>query len=160
MTSTFPDTWPERPDAFYSDWDNFCQEVLSVWVKNKSGGALLAVLLGGGAVLGAGGLATLVAANQDYLDEKGKEWGVNNLSALLLGGGTLLGAVLGGLGGALLGKHLDKPESDDLQAQLEDARREYMTLKQDAEADLLPGDIHRLAVEHLFWKLTMDYKDQ
>ncbi|ADO75849.1 uncharacterized protein STAUR_8094 [Stigmatella aurantiaca DW4/3-1] len=119
---------------------------------------LAAVLLAGGAVLGAGGLFAVVRSNREVIDAKGKQWGVEGLSSIALGGGTILGAAVGTLGGALLnrtlGRHADRTKVDALQARLSRARREFESFRQDARNGLLNSVQHRLAVERLFLELT------
>jgi len=109
-------------------------------------------------MLGAGGMVTLIRLNQQLIDQKGREWGIPNLSALALGGGVALGAALGGIGGALLTRILSRnaPQGqvDALQARLAAARREFETLRQDLAANALEPQHHRLAVERLFAELV------
>jgi hypothetical protein len=152
-----PANWPDRPKGFFEDWTVFCIEALAKLLKEQDD-MLAAVLLAGGAVLGAGGIFALVQANREVIDAKGKEWGIESLGSIALGGGTLLGAAVGTLGGALLnrtlGRHTDRAKVDALQSRLTRARREFEMLRQDAKSGLLDSMQHRLAVERLFLELT------
>jgi hypothetical protein len=152
-----PTKWPERPKTFFEDWTVFCTEALAKLLKEQDD-MLAAVLLAGGAVLGAGGIFALVQANREVIEAKGKEWGLEGLGSIALGGGTLLGAAVGSLSGALLtrtlGRHADRAKVDALQARLSRARREFEALRQDVASGILDSVQHRLAVERLFLELT------
>jgi hypothetical protein len=158
MPYKLPTTWPQRPDGFYSDWTTFCIEALGTSLRNEQEGDWLpVVLLAGGGALGAAGMMQLVEANSDIVDRKGKEWGVNDLSAIAKGGSFLLGAALGGAGGMLLmrilNRHTDKESVDAYGHRLGLARREYEELLQDLTAGILAKEHHKAAVEYLFWRL-------
>lgn len=149
---------PDRPKGFFRDWDTFCQEAISKLVTSSSGGRLPAILLGGGALLGAGGLVALIAANSDYIDEKGKEWGIDDLGTLAMSGGGIIGAALGGIGSALitrlLSRYADAAEVDHFQARLEEARQEFEALRQDVDEGYIKKKHHRREVEQLFKRLV------
>ena len=152
-----PSTWPKRPKGFYDDWTIFCVDALSQMLKEHDD-LLAVVLLAGGAVLGAGSLFALLRANQEFIDAKGKQWGIENLGSIAVGGGTLIGAAVGSIGGALLNrtlsKHADVAKVDALQARLSKARRDFELLRQDLRDGLLDDQHHRLAVERLFMEAT------
>lgn len=152
-----PVEWPKRPKGFYEDWTIFCTDALSLLLE-KQEELLAAVLLAGGAVLGASGMYALVKANREAVDAKGREWGIEELGSIALSGGTLLGAAVGGIGGAFLSRTLgrlaDKEKVNQLQARLTMARREFEILRQDLKDGMMDDLQHRLAVERLFLELT------
>jgi hypothetical protein len=159
MTRKPSDTWPKRPKGFYDDWTMFCCQALSARLQHEDGGDDLAVvLLAGGAILGGLGMITIVAANQNAIDAKGKEWGIEKLSTIAGVGSAMLGATVGGLGVAwltrTLGRHADVAKVDALQARLATARREFESLKTERSEGRLNVDHHRAAVERLFMALT------
>lgn len=158
MANKPPGTWPKRPPGFYDDWSAFCLHALSARLSdNSSDDAIAVALLSGGAVLGAGALVAMVQSNKKVIDAKGKEWGFENLSTLVVGGGTLLGAALGGFGTALLSrtlaKHANERAVNALQSRLVNARREFESLKRLLAAKQLTGPQHQAAVERLFAEL-------
>lgn len=118
------------------------------------------VLLAGGAALGALSMIRLIEANQEIVDRKGQEWGIEDLSSLAKGGGALLGTALGGAGGALLtrilSRHASAEKVDALSRRLSSTRREYEELPQDFEARRMTRAQHMAAVEYLFWRLEQD----
>jgi hypothetical protein len=152
-------TTGQRPEGFYEEWPVFCREALAGMLSqsNSTDEILAAVLLAGGAVLGAGGLAAFVEKNRKAIDLKGKEWGIPGLSDLLVGGGAVLGALLGGLGGAMVARMLtgftNETTVNALQARLTAARREFEELKRDRAAGRLSQAEHRSAVEYLYGRL-------
>jgi hypothetical protein len=157
MSGKLPSTWPRRPDRFYRDWTTFCIEALGTALRKEQGDWLPVVLLAGGGALGAAGMMRLVEANSEIVDRKGEEWGIHDLSTVAKGGSFLLGAALGGAGGMLLtrilNRHTNKESVDAYGHRLGLARREYEELRQDLEAGILGNAQHKAAVEHLFWRL-------
>ena len=151
---------PDRPKGFYRNWETFCQETVSHLVTSNPDGRLPVILLGAGALLGASGLVALIAANSDYIDEKGKEWGIDALGTLAMSGGGIIGAALGGIGGAmvtrLLSRYADADEVDNFQSKLEQAQQEFETLGQDLDGGFMKKKQHRREVERLFLRLTED----
>ena len=151
-----------RPNGFFRDWRVFASEALSEIVRREGGrGDVLATtLLAGGALLGSAAVAAVVQANQPAIDRKGKEWGVPHLSALVVGTGGLIGALAGGMGGAMVSRLLGRYTTDKAVRALEDrlagARREYAELRQARAAGLLDEPGHRDAVELLFARLVAD----
>ena len=161
MSRSPPDEWPTRPEGFYSDWTVFCTEVFRDFLRQQRADDWVAVvLLAGGAALGAAGLFALIEANSEIIDEKGEEWGIENLSSYTQGSGVLVGAAIGGAGALLLmrilGAHADREAVDKLSRELRNARREYEELRQDKQADLMTHAQYKAAIEHLYWRLQQE----
>lgn len=152
------DQWPTRPKGFYSSWQTFCAEIVSARMRNAPSDVIAALLLAAGAVLGAGGVVAIVAANAEAIDQKGREWGVDKLSAIIGVGGGLVGAAVGGLGVAwltrTLGGRTDRAKVEAEEALLVRAKQEFEgLLAERASGHLTPTQL-KLAVERLFWSLT------
>lgn len=149
-----------RPRYFYSNWDVLCGEVLATILgpEETRNEPLAGVLVVGGALLGASGLAALVRSNIGAVNRKGKEWGIDNLAELVTSGGAVLGGILGLFGGnyvaQVLGKYVDESKLQALQNDLSRARRDFEEFKRDVVAKRISKQEQRSAVEHLFWKLT------
>jgi hypothetical protein len=153
MKPDLPQSWPQRPSRFYDDWAIFCVEVLSALIKNRQGAERLAdILLAGGAVLGEDTMFALIQTHRGLLDEQGREWGVKELSTLA----TVLGSFGGALVTRVLSRHAETARVSALQASLAAARREFKTLLQDRDSGGIDQNVHRGAVERLFWVLTQD----
>ena len=160
MPTTAEAAWPDRPKRFYDDWEVFAAEAISEIVARggASGDLVATALLAAGAILGSAAVVRVVEVNQPAIDEKGKEWGIPFLSSLVLGGGVLLGAAAGGLGGAWASRLLGTRTSDDkvraFEHRLARARRQFEELRQDREAGRLSEPRHMAAVEALFHELV------
>jgi len=153
-----PPGWPKRPDGFYTDWETFCTEALTTRMRSSERSAVPTILLAAGASLGATVLVTLARANREVLAELGEEWGIKALPELLTGGGALLGAALGSLGGAMLSRvlsaHADEASVEKLQLSIAAARREFHELNGLRAAGRLDPHRHMAAIEVLFGTLA------
>jgi hypothetical protein len=166
MSPKPPERWPSQstsfPRSFYDDWAVFCRQALSTMLRGSVGGSPAEVLLAGGAILGVAGMLALISANRETLDQKGKDWGIEDLAKLTGIGGAVLGAAVGGLGIAwltrTLGRHADTAKVDALQTRLSTVRREFEALRQDRHKGRLDPQKHQLAVERLFYELTRERK--
>lgn len=158
---TLPQQWEPRPEGFLTNWEVFCQSLVSrklSQLRPQDDRQIAALLLATGAVLGAGGLAVLMQRHLPLIDEKGKQWGIDGLGTLALGSGVAVGAALGGMGAALLlrvlGRFADPKQVNILQATLSTARRQFEEINQERAAGRMTDEQHRLAVERLYWSLT------
>lgn len=167
MSPKPPSRWPSQPTpppgfprSFYDDWAVFCRQALSTMLRGSVDGSPAEVLLAGGAILGVAGMVALISANRETLDQKGKDWGLEDLAKLT--GIGVLGAAVGGLGIAwltrTLGRHADTAKVDALQTHLSTVRREFEALRQDRHKGRLDPEKHQLAVERLFYELTRERK--
>ena len=147
-----------RPAGFYSNWETFCTHALTARLRASESAAVPTVLLAGGASLGATVLVSLAQANREALAELGQRWGIASLPELITGGGALVGAALGGFGGAILSRvlsaHADEASVEALQVIIAAARREFNELKRLRAAGALDAHNHRAAVEGLFETLA------
>lgn len=143
---------------FYSDWTVFSTEALSARMGAGDKSAVPTILLAAGASLGATALVALAESNRPVLEEPGEERGVSALPALVIGGGALLGAALGGFGGAmisrLLGSYANEASVERLQTEISIAEREFADLQELLHSQEISTERHRASVEVLFGHLS------
>lgn len=157
MSGDLPESWPERPEGFYRDWDVFSRTLIGSVISRTGEQAadssrLASLLLASGAGLGAAGMVALVEANREAIERRGQEWGIPNLARLLQG----VGAAFGGFGGAMLTRMLSRQAKSEVVESIQDRlatiRRDFEGLVQDLEDGLHNKWNHRAAVEMLFMR--------
>lgn len=158
MVDTSGGQRPAWPEGFYTDWTVFSTEALSERMRSGDKSAVPTILLAAGASLGATALVALAKSNRKALTDLGEEWGIKSLPELVIGGGALLGAALGGFGGAmisrLLSSYSDEAAVEGLQAELAAAERAFTELNELRVAGRIASERHEAAVEMLFRQLA------